>query len=232
MAGTDWASIINLATQGLGAAGQIAAARSAGRAGGRQQEASNQLAVDQFGQDNYRTEQNARLDAGQMAEQARLDRAKLGIEAPQARTQQALYGDLIQHLRDAKVTGLGSHIPNIQVEGGLRPSAISQAGRNAAGSALQTQAMQALLSGSDVPAMPDFNKLLLAAPDATPLPQAGREDSILNTLATLGAGAQAGSEIYDATKRRRQVPIAANTIAQTAPFKLPAVNFGRTTVRG
>jgi len=202
----DWGPIIAASVNAAGGIGQVAAARSAARAQGRQQEASNNLAVDEYGQNNYRTEQGAQLTAGNLAEQARLDRAKLGIEAPAARTKQALWGDLIQHLQDARVTGLGSHVPNVQVEGGLRPSAISQAGRNAAGSALQTQAMQALLSGSDVPAMPDFSKLLIDAPDATPLPQASGQDTFLNTLATIGAAAQGGQSIYDQYKKRNQAP--------------------------
>jgi hypothetical protein len=223
---TDWGSIISLAGNGLGAAGQIAAARSAGKAQGRQVDANNNMAQDQFGQQNYAAEQNAMLTAGSMAEAARLDRAKLGIEAPAARTGQALWGDLIQNLQDAKLTGMGSHIPKVGISGGLRPSAVSAAGRNAAGGALQAQAMQALLSGSDVPEMPDFSKLVLDPPDATPLPQAGKEDSWLNTLATIGAIAQGGQQVYN-SRQRPAAPIATNNTAGTAPFvqNVPQVRF-------
>lgn len=199
----DWGAIISAIGQGAGAAGQIAAARSAARAQGRQVDANNNLALDEFGQRNYAANQNAMLTAGSLAEAARLDRAKLGMEAPETRTKQALYGDLIQHLGDASITGLGAHVPSVHIAGGLRPSAISAAGRNAAGSALQAQAMQALLSGSDVPEMPDFSKLVLTPPTATPLPQPTSQDSWLNTLAAIGAAAQGGQQLYNDYRKNK-----------------------------
>lgn len=219
---TDWGAIISLAGQGLGAAGQIAAARSAARAQGRQADAAANMSVDQYNQQNYGANQNAMLTAGSMAEAARLDRAKLGMEAPEVRTKQALYGDLIRNLSDAKLTGMGAHVPKVSISGGLRPSAISAAGREAAGSALQTQAMQALLSGSDVPDMPDFSKLVLTPPEATPLPQAGTEDRWLNTLAAIGAAAQAGQQIYNSRPRAENAPVATNQ----------PVDFGNNAMRG
>lgn len=221
----DWSAIINLAGQGAGLAGQVAAAKSAGRAQGRQADAAANMSIDQFGQQNYGANQNAMLTAGSMAEAARLDRAKLGMEAPETRTKQALYGDLIQHLGDAKLSGLGAHVPKVSISGGLRPSAVSQAGRDAAGGALQTQAMQALLSGSDVPEMPDFSKLVLEPPTATPLPQAGTQDKWLDVLSNIGLAAQGGQALYDSTKKK-PAPIAANNTG-TAPFvqNIPQVRF-------
>jgi hypothetical protein len=84
--------------------------------------------------------------------------------------------------------------------------------------------MQALLSGSDVPEMTDFSKLLVNPPDATALPQAGTQDSWLNALATIGAIAQGGSDIYDRNKAPK--PIATNNTG-TAPFtqNIPQVRF-------
>lgn len=212
----DWSALISAAGQGAGAIGQMAAARSAGRAQGRQADAAANMSVDQYNQQNYGANQNAMLTAGSMAEAGRLDRAKLGMEAPEVRTKQALYGDLIQHLQDAKLSGLGAHVPKVSMGGGLRPSAISAEGRNAAGGALQAQAMQALLSGSDVPALPDFSKLVLDPPAATPLPQAGKEDGWLNALSTIGALAQAGQSIYSQYKKDDEGPALNNTGAQ--PF--------------
>ena len=213
-----WGDII----QAAGAVGQVAAAKQAGRANGRQADAAANMSVDQYNQQNYGANQNAMLTAGSMAEAARLDRAKLGLEAPEVRTKQALYGDLIKHLQDAKISGLGAHVPGVSISGGLRPSAISQAGRNAAGDALQTQAMQALLSGSDVPEMPDFSKLVLEPPAATPLPQAGAQDKWLDVLSNIGLAAQGGQALYNSTKK--PAPIATNNTG--------AQPFAANTMRG
>ena len=88
----------------------------------------------------------------------------------------------------------------MSVSGGLRPSLLGGASRQA-GDAIQTQALQALMSGSDVPAMPDFDKTLLTPPEATALPQATSTDKWLNILATIGQIAQGGSTLYGMNKR-------------------------------
>lgn len=208
----SWAQAIPLITAGLGLAGQVAAAKSAGRAEGRAQEATIAQGTDATNSRNYQTEQNANLLAAQLAAANALDRSRLGIEAPQARTKQALLGDLIANLKDVQIQG-PAHLPQINISGGLRPSALG-AGAQAAGKGLTAQALQALLSGSDVPAATDFQGAVMKAPELTPTPQGGKTDTFLNYLATIGGLAQAGSGLLDKFKKTNTGPVVMN---QTMP---------------
>ena len=198
----SWTAAIPLITAGLGLAGQVAAAKSAGAAQGRAQEAQIAQGTDATNSRNYSTEQNAKLLAAQLAAQNSLDRAKLGIDAPQARAKQAALGDILANLKDVSISA-PSHLPQISVSGGLRPSVLG-AGSQAAGKGLTAQALAALMSGSDVPAATDFNSAVMSAPDLTPTPQAGKSDTFLNYLATIGglAGAAQQSGILDALKKK------------------------------
>lgn len=191
MSWSAWAPVI---ASGIGMAGQIAAQRSAANANARQQQFDANQVQDNFDQRNYAAQQNATLTAGSMAEAARLKRAQLGLDAPEQRTRQALWGDIVGNISDAKINGLGAHIPKVSVSGGLRPSLIGAGGREA-GKLLQTQALQALMTGSDIPEMPDFSSLVLTPPEATPQPQAGASDRWMNILATIGQISQAANTV-------------------------------------
>ena len=91
------------------------------------------------------------------------DRAKLGIDAPMARTKQAAYGDALQNVQDVNIdfqpaTGT---LSKFGVTGGLRPSMFG-ANARAAGGELSTQALEALRTKSDIPDLVDV-------PEASPL---------------------------------------------------------------
>jgi hypothetical protein len=193
----DWATVAPLITAGMGLAGQVAAQRSAARAGARQDEAAANMAQDRFGQQNYAAQQNATLTAGSMAEAARLKRAQLGMDAPEQRARQTAWGDILANVQDASIDMPG-HIPKINVSGGLRPSLLGPNAR-AAGAGMSTQALQALMTGSDVPEMPDFQKLVMTPPEATPLPEASGQDRWLNIMAALGQVAQ-GADTMNRTR--------------------------------
>ena len=208
---TDWGAIAGLATAGLGLAGQVAAQRAAARAGARQEEASANMAQDRFDQSNYAAQQNATLTAGSMAEAARLKRAQLGMDAPEQRARQTAWGDILANVQDASIDMPG-HIPKINVSGGLRPSLLGPNAR-AAGSALSTQALQALMTGSDVPEMPDFQKLVLTPPEATPLPEASGQDRWLNIMATIGQIAQ-GADTMNRMRQQRPASTPAQPVTQ------------------
>jgi len=199
----SWAQAVPLITAGLGLAGQVAAAKAAGAAQGRAQEAQLGQQQDATISRNTATEQNAKLLAAQLAAQNSLDRAKLGIEAPQARAKQAALGDLLKNLRDVSISGVPSHVPQINVSGGMRPSALG-VGSQAAGEGLVQQALQALLTKSDVPAATDFNAAVLPQPELTQTPQAGKSDTFLNYISTIGglAGAAQQSGLLDALKKK------------------------------
>jgi hypothetical protein len=190
----DWATWGPIISQGVSAAGQIAASRNAAKAGARQDQFVANQTQDNFAQRNYGQQQDAMLTAGSMAEAARLARAKLGIEAPETRTRQAMWADIIGNVQDAKVNGLPSHIPRVSVSGGLRPSLLGPGARQAA-QGLSTQALTAMMSGSDVPEMPDFSSMVMAPPASTPQPEAGAEDKWNNILAMLGQFAQGANTV-------------------------------------
>jgi hypothetical protein len=209
---TDWGAIAGMVTAGAGLAGQIAAQRSAARAGARTQEAAANQTQDNFSQRNYATEQNAALTAASMAEAARLKRAQLGMDAPEQRARQTAWGDVLANVQDASFDMPG-HIPKIYVSGGLRPSLLGPYAR-AAGAGLSTQALQALMTGSDVPEMPDYSKLVMTPPEATPLPEASGQDRWLNIMAALGQVAQ-GADTMNRTRTQARPP-AAQPVTQGA----------------
>lgn len=222
----SWAQAIPLITAGLGLAGQVAAAKSAGAAQGRAQEAQINQGTDAINSRNYATEQNANLLAQQLAAANALDRSRLGIEAPQARANQAALGDILANLQDVQISGVPSHLPNVQVSGGLRPSNLG-AGARAAGQGLTAQALQALLSGSDVPPATDFQGAVLDAPKATPTPQAGKSDTFLNYLATIGglAGAAQQSGVLDRFNKPKTAATVPNATMPIDPRIASGVRF-------
>jgi hypothetical protein len=147
-----------------------------------------------------------------MAEAARLKRAQLGMDAPEQRARQTAWGDVLANVQDASIDMPG-HIPKINVSGGLRPSQLGPNAR-AAGAGLSPQALQALMTGSDVPEMPDYSKLVMTPPEATPLPEASGQDRWLNIMAALGQVAQ-GADTMNRT-RQQQRPPAAQPVTQGA----------------
>lgn len=185
----DWGTVLQLAT----AAGSAAAAASRNRAAGRAAEADLAQSQDRTAASIYNTQQSSILEAARAAEAARLARAQLRLTAPETRARQTGLGDALANVQDARVSR-PSHIPNISVSGGLRPSILGPNAR-AAGQGLSSQALLALLSGSDVPAQQDWSQALIAPPTATELPKASKLDSILNIIALLGSGAAAAGAV-------------------------------------
>jgi hypothetical protein len=132
----------------------------------------------------YGIQQNARNDLLSMLEKAGLDRAKLGMESDAQRGNQMIRGSLLANVQPAKLSHPRANIP--QMSGGLTPAALSPMARQA-GSLLQTKAMGALESGSDIPAMPDFKGGEITPPAVREFKDAGTGESILS-----GLGATAG----------------------------------------
>jgi len=190
----SWEAWIPVIASGLGAAGAMAGRASQNRAAGRAAEADVTLQRDRDTSSRYAVQQNALLQAALMAENARLNRARLGIEAPAARANQAAQGDALANVQDVSISGVPSHIRVPQISGGLRPSVLGPNAR-AAGRGLSSQALEALLSQSDVPEMPDYSQLAQGMPEPNALPQATGTDRFLEILAALGAASEAGSTI-------------------------------------
>jgi hypothetical protein len=76
---------------------------------------------------------------------AQLNAAKFNMDAPSARYGQVAKGDLVNNVQDVGETGSGR---DLHFTGGLRPSALGPASKQAA-TEMQRQALAALMSGSD-----------------------------------------------------------------------------------
>lgn len=164
----------------LSAGGQIASGVAGGRAAGRAAEAGI----------NQNQDEN-RLRAAQMLEQALQNRAQLelqqkqfGLQAPQARAKNSARGDAMANLQDVKINA-GPRVNIPQISGGLRPTLLSQNSRDL-GAEMSRQALLGQMEGDQFTPMPAPNM-----PQPTPLPQANGLDTFLNILGGVGAGASA-----------------------------------------
>lgn len=167
------------------------------------------------------------LDRSKFLSDAAMERAKLGIEAPMARTKQAAYGDALNNVHDVNIdfTPKTGSLPSFDYSGGLRPSLYGDHAR-AAGNELARQALLALMTKSDIPAMPDVAEAsdlvnlpeasgLVELPTATGAPTAptlsGPHGSgvLENTLGGVGLGASILGALGKALKRRKvaQMPV-------------------------
>lgn len=125
------------------------------------------LAKESGGMDRYRAQQGATQTAlGQQSNEG-LQRAQLGLQAPSTRARQSVLGSLMKNMQDVNIQGPASqqgHVPTIT--GGMRPSNLDPTTRGH-GEALMQAALQAQLTGSDVPAATDFKSGVLTAPGET-----------------------------------------------------------------
>jgi hypothetical protein len=182
---TNLASDPNTYATGLGMLGRL----GEGQAGEREAENAAAASADRLRGSLFGTEQGASTHATDAEEDAKRYRAQLGITAPTARTKQALLGSLIQNMQPVSFGDTGRvKVPTMT--GGLTPAAISEATRGAGGE-LERQAIDALLSGSDMPSDTDFQAARLPAPQVTPYQGPGTGESILSGLGASSSMLQA-----------------------------------------
>lgn len=143
---------------------------------GAQEERSNQNDAaynrDRLAQSAHQTDTSALLQALQQNEKGTMDRAQMGISAPQARAKQALLGSLLSNAQTVRA-------PNGMGGNGIDLSALLSGARTAGGE-LTSQATKALQTGSDIPAFTDATSRLTKAPSPTPYQQPGKMESILS----------------------------------------------------
>jgi hypothetical protein len=189
----DWATITPLITAGVSAAGQVAAARQAGR----QAQAGAQVPVDQLNQSAYQTDISTKQRGLDAQDAARLARA-LGMlqeqaaarKAPGERASNSVRGDVLANAQDATFSG-SSRIPKFEFGGGLRPSMFSSStrelGRNMSREALVDQLKGPSTPFADLPEA-DYSGVLDApgAPRGTALPEGSRLDSVLQAIGQYG----------------------------------------------
>lgn len=190
----DWGTVMPLITAGVGAAGQVAAARQAGR----QAQAGAQVPVDQLNQRAYETDLSNKRQGLEAQDAAMLARAvgllqeqAAGRKAPGERATNSVRGDILANAQDAEFNPGNGRIPTHSFSGGLRPSMLS-ANTRALGADMSRQALLDQLGGestpfSDLPAA-DYSSIINAegSPGATPLPQGGRMDSVLQAIGQYG----------------------------------------------
>lgn len=150
------------------------------------------LGNDRAAMDRFSTKQHATQTALGQEEAGKLNRAELGLRAPGMRSRQALAGSMLANFQPRSLPG----VP--QIRGGAA-NAISPTARDA-GRALEAQALEALLSGSDIPASTDFAGGVLEAPEAMDFrsgiladPRMGGYKSAGALEKILGAGGLVGS---------------------------------------
>jgi len=147
----------------------------------------NQTRTSQYG-----IQQNAALNANALQERALMDRAQMGVNAPQQRMLQALLGSMLQNAQGAQFSGLPKGVSVPTMSGGMNPSTLINLLQRAGGGAQQKQALLAALTGSDTPAAPNYpQSALMAPPQMQGYKQPGKGESLLSALGLAGSAAQA-----------------------------------------
>lgn len=171
-------------------AGSSILSKAGGGASKERQSANDyQLQQNQLNQRAHESNTSALLNALRQNEEAAMSRAKLGIDAPQARAKQALLGSLMANARTARVTPPAG-VRMGTVTGGLDLDALLANARGT-GRTLNRQANRALRTGSDVPAYTDATARLSSAPTPGGYQKAGAMESLLGgggLLASILAG--------------------------------------------
>lgn len=120
---------------------------------------------DRGAMDRYQTRQGATTNALQSEEAGKLNRARLGLEAPTIRARQSVLGSMMENMQPVTVSNmnprLAGRVP--QIQGGMTPAVLSDTTR-AHGRDLQRAALEAQFTGSDIPAATDFQSGILDAP--------------------------------------------------------------------
>jgi hypothetical protein len=135
----------------------------------------------------HNNKQQALLQLLGLTEGATQDRADRAMSAPAARARQSAMGSLLQNIQPAQISGLPAGVSIPQMSGGLNPSALNGLAR-AGGGELQKQALMALLSKSDVPAMPKTEGALLPSPQLQAMKEPGKGESLMSLLGIFGGG--------------------------------------------
>jgi hypothetical protein len=159
-----------------------------------------------------------------LLEDATKDRADRFLTDSQKRAQQVGLGDLLANVQDVQMTGMPSYIPHMAFTGGLRPSALGPNAR-LAGQNLSRQALEAQMSGADIPDMPNVSQLGTNAPALTPLQQSGKLDTLLSVLGAAGLGAGTYQEIQN--ERARTAAGIAPPVATTVRTTPTGADAGR-----
>ena len=188
MAGSGWGDVLKTLAKDPETYKALAAvAGKAGEGAAAERAGANTFATtqNQLAQAGHNSDITALLQALQQNESAKINRAQLGIQAPSARTKQALLGSLLMNAQTAKY----QPPPGVRmgaVSGGFDLSKLLANARTA-GSELNSQATRALQTGSDIPAYTDATSRLAKSPTPTGYQGAGKLESTMSGAATAGS---------------------------------------------
>lgn len=187
---------VQLALTAAGLLGGLMSRGAKASADNRAAEGVANIQRDRTASDNYQTQQDAQF------KNANTDLARREFEQQSrpANAQQVALGDLLKNVQDVNISApAGVHMGS--VSGGLRPSVFG-ANTRAAGGELSRQALEKLLAGEH------FDPVsMIAPPQATPTPQAGKLEKLLGILGTAGGLAGGVAEVNNL--RRGGAPAAA-----------------------
>ena len=207
--------------------GQVAGNAAAGGAAGRATEADLLLKKGQLDQGNARNAADDSFRRGAYQGDDTFRRAQFAqgqqndqLQRPGLFGKQALAGGLMQGLQDVNISRpQGSTIPNFNVSGGLRPSAMGQNARDAGGE-MSRVALMNMLSGGPAPvemgAAPEMGPGY-QSPGDVELPQAGLGSKLLGGL---GLGA---SLLWAIGQGMNQPPM--QTQRQITPAQQPDMSY-------
>lgn len=187
----------------LKAYGAAGAGAAQGQAAERTNENSYQTNANNTETSRYATQQGNLVNTLGLNENATMNRANLGLQAPTTRANQVLKGSLMELLQPVKISHPRATIPTIS--GGLNGDVLSALARSA-GKTLQTQGNDALVSKSDVPAPVDYTSKLSAAPEITPYKEPGAGETALGTTSTIANVLAALSKMGKGTQPTTGVP--------------------------
>ena len=183
---------------GAGVLGKLFGGAAKGASDNRAQQNQFQAQQNQQALQQYGIEQGAKTNLSNLQEQATMNRAQMGIAAPQQRMKQALLASILQNLQSAKVTPPAG-VRMGQLSGGIDPSRLINPAARAGGAEMQKQALLALLTGSDTPGPTDYlSSGRVQAPSLGGFQGPGKGESILSTLGLLGSIGGGVGEAYGA----------------------------------
>lgn len=197
---------INAAQPMLGALGNVASGAAKGSADQRGSDAQLQALFHQMALQSARDQANFSQQGARDTYQSQLDGAKFGASEQQRGNKNALLAQLLGNVQDVNVEGLPSRIPQVNVTGGLRPSALGN-----------REALMSLLTQAG-PQAPQFTPGAgYQAPQAPQMPTAGLGEKALGVggLVTSLLGALGGIKKPPIPSGR--IPQAGSTYA-TPPY--------------
>jgi hypothetical protein len=209
-------TLLNTVLPAATALGSTLGAVGDARAQGRQEQAKTNQAQDQLKLQAQIAQQNAMLNAAQQRSNTQTNAADIDLKQKQDARQapgdilsNALKGGAAARIQDAHMNRPNG-VPNMSFSGGLRPSLIGDAGRQA-GSEMERQALEQMMNPAKYAELPTADPQLMSMFKPTDLPEAGVLDKILSGAGTIGAVGTGVSQARDAISK---------IIAQNAP-KLP-----------